>query len=206
MKKIIFVLALFLLASITQAKILDLDENNIDGEYLIQDNTTYRILSDQKLFVLYLDNGFSNYRRIVVEELNSIEEVESAIEDIKSEINELNKKIDELDDTLVSLNEEKDKALAVLDLMKKQKMVLEEYLAGLEMVKQDMENSISGSMLISPNSYRLGIIVIIILLILTVVIRGRKFLKPEKSNKKKGEVPITNESVIEKDENNPHQI
>ena len=190
MKKIIFVLALFLLASITQAKILDLNENNIDGEYLIQDNITYRVLSDQELFVLYLENGFSKYRRIIVEELNSIEEVETAIEDIKSEINELNKKIDELDDTLVSLTEEKDKALAVLDLMKKQKTVLEEYLAGLEMVKQGMENSISGSILISPNSYRLGIIVIIILLILTVVVRGRKFLKPEKSNKKKGEVPI----------------
>lgn len=187
MKKVLFVIALFLLASISQAKILDLDENNIQKDYVIQDDVTYRIISDQEFFVMYLDNGFSNYRRIVVEELNSIEEVELIIEEIKKEINVLNRKIDELDDKIVTLTEEKEKAQAVLDLLKKQKSLLEEELAMLEALKQELDNSISGMMLISPDGYRLGIIVIIILLVLAIIIKGREFAKPKKKGRK-GEV------------------
>ena len=182
MKKIICttVFVLFLV-SITHAGILDLDENNIKGGSLTQNGTTYRILDDREFTIKYLDNGFMQYRRVIVENLEEIKSLEARIKEVFSAVDNLNYQIDSLKEQIAATNEEKSSSLALLTSLEEQRDMYKAEMDKLNAEKSKLENKITGNFLVSPQGFQIGIAIFIIILVATIVVKGRELMtKKEK--------------------------
>ncbi len=128
---------------------------------------------------MFLENGVTTYRRIIVENLTKIEELEKIMEYLTSEINRLEEEIALLENKTIGLEEFKNKSAAMLDAMKEQRDVYKEHLDELKLRKGALENKITSNILVSPNSFRIGVVVFIIILVAAVVVKGREILREE---------------------------
>ncbi len=187
------ILAFFLafnLANSAEAKLLDLDASNINGSVIVQDGKTYEILSDEKFSVIYLENGMSEFRRIIVQDVTIMDKLKARIEELEEKINQTEERIDYLKarvNVLVFRNETENN---VLEALEKQRNLYKAELQKLEEVKSELENMITSNIILSPMSYRIGIVVLIGMLVLVLIGKGASLFGGKKKNNKKGEVGI----------------
>lgn len=192
MNKLIAIMAMAILfSSVTHAKIIDLDEKNMFGDMLFQDGTLYKVL-------YYTETYFNGnaLKRIVVENTNEITRSDEKIIFLNNEISNLTEKIVKLEEEAEELKNSRDKQIEVVNLLEKQKELAESQLNALINERNELENRITGNIIMSPNSYRIGIVVIIVLISAVVVFKGMEFSK----KKKKGEREKKSEEKGEKEE------
>lgn len=177
MKKIIFTMIFVLfLISVAHAGVLDLDENNIKDGLLTQDGVTYRILDDKEFTIKYLNNGFVNYRRIIVENFDEVKKLEARIKDVFLAVDNLNYQIEDMKKEISRLEGNKTEAMNLLASLEGERNRYKTELDELEAEKSELENKITGNFLVSPQGYQIGIAVFIIILVATVIVKSREFL------------------------------
>jgi cell division protein FtsB len=164
-----------LLVSIAHAGILDLDANNIKDGSLTQNGITYRILDDREFTIKYLDNGFMQYRRVIVENLDEIKSLEARIKEVFSKVDDLNYQIDILKEQIAATNEEKSSSLALLTSLEEQRDMYKAELDKLNAEKSKLENKITGNFLFSPQGFQIGVAVFIIILVATIIVKAWQF-------------------------------
>jgi len=181
MKNVYVMISVLFLISVAHAGVLDLDESNIEDGFLTQDGVTYRILDDREFTIKYLENGFLKYRRIIVENFDEIRKLEKRIKEVFLAVDNLNYQIEDMKNQISRLEGDKTETLALLVSLEEERDKYKAELDELEVRKNELENTITGNFLLSPLTYQLGITVFIIILVATIIIKGREYLvKKEK--------------------------
>ena len=181
MKKIICtaVFVLFLV-SIAHAGVLDLDENNIKDGLLTQDGITYRVLDDREFTITYLNNGFVQYRRIIIENFDEVQRLEERIQEVFLSVDHLNYQIETLKNQISDMEDEKTEAKALLASLEEERDLYKAELDELESRKNELENTITGNFLFSPQNYQIGMAVFIILVVATIIVKSREYVVKKK--------------------------
>ncbi len=174
--RIIYLLTILFMIGVAQAGVLDLDKSKIDDGFLTQDGVTYKILDDREFTVNYLDNGFTSYRRIIVENFNEMQALEERINNVFSRVDQLNVQIEAVEKQISEMGDEKSELLAELDELK---MERDEYKAELEVLeaqKTELENTITGNFIVSPQTYQIGVALFILIIVVAILIKTRQYI------------------------------
>ncbi len=177
-----YAIALFmvLLAIPVNAGLLSINDHVQDG-YIIDNGTRYRVLDDSNVFVQFLNNGFTSYRRIIVENADIVDELNKTASNLLLELESLNNQIASLKSEINSSKEMKKDAETLLASLEEQRDKLKAQLDEILEKKEEYENMITGGAIFSATGFWLTIIVFIILLLIVLFLKF--YGKKEKNNK-----------------------
>jgi len=191
---LLVIMALSVLSGLACAGVLGLDENNIiDGTYIIKDNTTYQIVYRTETYF----NG-DILKRFVVENSDKVADLQVSFVDAASNISSMKMYVMELSNKRDQLKPEIEKSKSVLDLLESQFNSSNSQLTALQQRQDELKSMITSNVLMSQSSYRIAVIVFIILLALVVIFKARKFFmggKPKKGKSKKGSLEIIAQEI-----------
>ncbi|MCX6819546.1 MAG: hypothetical protein NT129_06140 [Candidatus Aenigmarchaeota archaeon] len=195
------ILAVLALSSLAYAGVLDLDENNIiDGTYIIEDNTTYQIIYRTETYF----NG-DILKRFVVENSDKVADLQVSFVDTASNISSMKLYVMELSNKRDQLKPEIEKSKGVLDLLEAQFNSSNSQLTALQKRQDELKSMITSNVLMSESSYRIAVIVFIILLALVVIFKAKNIFmggEPKKGKNKKGSLEIIAQEI----KGNPNEI
>jgi chromosome segregation ATPase len=166
---------ILILISVAHAGILELDENKIEDGFITQDNVTYRILDDRVFTIKYLNNGFAEYRRIIVENFDEVQDLEERISNVFGKVSQLDQQVDELKNQIAGMEGEKTELLAELKALEEERDIYKSELDELEAKRNELENTLTGNFLVSPQAYQVGLAIFVIILVATIIIKTRQY-------------------------------
>jgi len=178
--------------------VIDLDEKDIVNNTITKDDRTYRIVYSTETYF----NG-NILKRIFVENLDEVNVLEAIERNLSLETAYQNSRAEELENRIAELKVNIVKNSDMLVLMELQRNATSQALAELQAEIDELNSLITSNILISPSTYNIAIIVFIILVIVVLILRGRKFFKPERSKKepkKKGDLELVAEEIKKKPE------
>ena len=180
MKNVICIMFSWLfLVGVAHAGILNLDENNIKDDFLTQDGITYRILDDRIFTIDYINDGFIQYRRVIVENYDEVISLEKRIRNVFLAIDHLNAQIKNLETQTTEAEEEKAAIQSELESLKQERDMYKAELDELTARKNELENSLTGNLLVSPQTYQVGMAVFILLVVATIIVKARQYMQKE---------------------------
>ena len=195
------ILAVLALSSLAYAGVLDLDESNIiDGTYIIKDNTTYQIIYRTETYF----NG-DILKRFVVENSDKVADLQVSFDDTASNISSMKLYVMELSNKRDQLKPEIEKSKGVLELLEAQFNSSNSQLTALQKRQDELKSMLTSNILMSQSSYRIAVIVFIILLALVVIFKAKDIFmggKTKKGKKKKGSLEIIAQEI----KGNPDEI
>lgn len=206
---IVFILGISL-AGMTRANTLNLNLTRINGSFVKQGDTTYRILDDTRIS-LNTGNGYYEYRRLIIENYSAIKNMEQQIIKTANEINlsenEIKgieakfKDLNETYDNLVNANQTVDEQIHYYEReinQKTEKLVsLQEELTRIqEDIKkvektnlnlaennQKMQNRLTGNVVVSTSLFRIGIVILALFTITAAFLKGKELVHLKKIKK-----------------------
>ncbi len=195
------ILAVLALSSLAYAGVLDLDESNIiDGTYIIKDNTTYQIIYRTETYF----NG-DILKRFVVENSDKVADLQVSFDDTASNISSMKLYVMELSNKRDQLKPEIEKSKGVLELLEAQFNSSNSQLTALQKRQDELKSMLTSNILMSQSSYRIAVIVFIILLALVVIFKAKDIFmggKTKKGKNKKGSLEIIAQEI----KGNPDEI
>ncbi|MFC2143267.1 hypothetical protein ACFLQN_02610 [Candidatus Aenigmatarchaeota archaeon] len=175
-----YIIMLLFMLVITTGVVAAFDANSIenieDEYYIIQDDATYKILSDENIIIVYYDQGVHEYRRIVFENITKVKEMEENGITLINEINRLSDKIIQLDKVSQALFEQEEISEKIAVSLEEERSILAKEIDTLELKGVEFENRITGLIPISTVSFRVAIVIFIILLLVVLIVKGSALL------------------------------
>jgi TolA-binding protein len=174
--RIIYLIPILFMIGVAQAGVLNLDENKISDGFLTQDGVTYKILDDREFTVNYLDNGFTSYRRIIVENFDELQALEDRINAVFSKVDQLNVQIEDVEKQIAEMGDEKSLLIAELEALKNERDQYKAELSALEAQKNELENTITSNFVVAPQTYQIGVALFILIVVVTILIKTRQYV------------------------------
>jgi hypothetical protein len=194
-------------AGLALASTIDLDQKNIDGDIIVQDNVTYRILNRENSFVLIGNSDILEYERIIVENLTKIENLKKEKNSTIEVIEQLSGESQNLAKNNIELSETVNNSRNLLQGIQNQKSELDMMIQDSQEKQNNYMNKLTGMFVVSPFAFRISIVIFIILLAFAIFMKAKThFISGEKEVGKKHvqqkpAEPAIQKKVIENPEN-----
>lgn len=157
--------------------------------------TSYRIISEEQVIITY-DGKQLTYKRIFIENLSRINEVNKMIEETIEKLEERKAKINDLKKTLEEENNNKIKLESELSKIEKEIENLKTQLSDVERLRLELEEKTKDNILISPTHVVSLTILFGVICLYIIISEITNLLSKRKEEKPKGGEKIRSEDKV----------